>query len=151
REYAEVDEDLVAAIRAAQEFWENAEVRRAIADLVARPGGWGEAEREAVLTHFASVLPERRNRQRVDKAVAYLLRCAAEEIWTIPAAKEMREIYAAQLQRHSAEAVQRQVALAEQSLHASQQVSGELREAALAMLEAQQRQPLLPPALSAPV
>src|SRR5262245_22438241 len=59
REYADVDEDLVASIRAAADFWENIEVRRAVADLVARPGGWGEAEREAVLAHFASVLPER--------------------------------------------------------------------------------------------
>lgn len=145
REYADVDEDLVAAIRAAPDFWENAEVRQAVADLVARPGGWGETERAAVLAHFASVLPERRNRARVDRAVAYLLRCAAEEIWTIPAAKEIREVYALQLQRQSAETVQRQVALAERSLSASQQVSGELREAVVALLAAQQRQLQLPP------
>jgi hypothetical protein len=71
REYADVDEDLVAAIRAAPEFWENAEVRRAVAELVARPGGWGEAERAAVVAHFATVLPERRNRERVDRAAAW--------------------------------------------------------------------------------
>jgi hypothetical protein len=151
REYADTDEDLVAAIKADKSFWVQAEVRQAIIELVARPGGWGEAEREAVLAHFAAVLPERRNRERVDRAVTQLLRCVAEEIWAIPAAKEIREIYTLQLQRHSAETLARQVELAEQRLQTSQADTNELRAAVLALLGQQRQQLLLaPPAPLAP-
>jgi hypothetical protein len=151
REYADIDEDLVAAIRADQGFWAHGEVRQAILQLVARPGNWGEAERAAVADHFAAVLPARRNRERVDQAVTRLLRCVAEEIWAIPAAKEIREIYALQLQRHSSETLARQVELAEQRLQASVADTNELRAAVLALLGQQREQLLLaPPAPLAP-
>lgn len=145
REYADSDEDLVAAIRTAPGFWENPEVRAAIGALVARPGGGDTPEREAVLAHFATVLPERRNRERVDHAVAFLLRCVAEEVWAIPAAKEIREVYALQMQRLNAEALQRQLALAEQRLRHEQEASTALRDAALALLDARREQLLLAP------
>lgn len=145
REYADTDEDLVAAIKATSGFWENPEVRAAISALVARPGGGDTPEREAVLAHFATVLPERRNRERVDRAVAFLLRCVAEEVWAIPAAKEIREVYALQMQRLNAEALQRQLALAEQRLRHEQEASTALRDAALALIDARREQLLLAP------
>lgn len=140
QEYIEQDEDLVADLAAIPDFWQNTEVRKALLQIVSRPRSWNADEQATVAQHFETVLPQRRNRQRVDQAIAYLLRCVAEEVWNIPAAKEIREIYALQTQRVSAEALQRQVALLEANLNATTQISGDIREALLQLIQAQQRQ-----------
>jgi LuxR family glucitol operon transcriptional activator len=148
REYGARDAALVAAISAQPGFWEQPALRKAIIELVARPGAWGEEQREVVLTHFVAALPEQHERERVEQALSFLLRCVAEEVWAIPEARELRAVYALQLQRHSAEALQRQVELAEQRLSEGEHHTSELRSAVLALLEAQRTQALLPPPAS---
>ena len=57
------------------------------------------------------MLPGRVNRQRVDRAITYLLRCMAEELWTLPGASEVRQVYSLQFQRLTAEATREHVAV----------------------------------------
>lgn len=148
-EYAMIDEDLVAAIKADPDFWKSTAVRRALISLVSHPGSWVEADREMVVQHFEDVLPQRINRERVDKAVITLLRYIAEELWTLPGAKEIREVYRFQMEKISAESLQKQVALQEAQLRATVQLSQDVRQALLELTDALERKALAGPAVPA--
>lgn len=133
-EYTSQDEDLTAAIRNEEIFWQSEVVQEALVSLVSRPGAWMRQDRETVLRHFETVLPMRVNRDRVDKAVSFLLLCIAEEIWSLPGAHEIREAYAIQFQELSAQAQVRQVELARQQLQATTQLSTDLRQVLLQLI-----------------
>ena len=128
-EYIAQDEDLVIAITTDGDFWKSKDVRQGLMNLINRPGSWLRAEREVVVQHFADVLPQRINRDRVDKAVASFLGCVVEELWTLPGAKEIREVYSLQFQKIGAVAARQQVALLEAQLEATNQLSHEVRSA----------------------
>ncbi|MGQ9718212.1 MAG: NB-ARC domain-containing protein, partial [Anaerolineae bacterium] len=145
-EYTPVDEDLVAAIAADPDFWKSPSVRKALIDLVRRPGAWLPQQREQITHRFDDVLPQRINRERVDRAVLFFLRCLAEELWTLPGAKELREVYSLQFQRVTAEAAQEQVALIRRQLEALTTLSADVRLALGQLAEALAR-PLPAPAV----
>jgi DNA helicase IV len=84
QEYETRDEDLVAAIIADEDFFKNEEVQTALLAILKKPGAYLADERDKVAESFTSVLPERKNRERVDRAVMYLLKCLAEELWHLP-------------------------------------------------------------------
>jgi len=130
-EYMAQDEDLVEAIITDGDFWKSKDVGQALMELVRRQGAWLESEQETVVKHFANVLPKRINRERVDKAVNFLLRCILEELWTLPGVSQIREIYSLQFQKISAEAARQQVSLLEAQLQATTQLSNDMREALL--------------------
>jgi tetratricopeptide (TPR) repeat protein len=134
-EYTAQDEDLVAAIRDDEIFWESEAVQDALVKLVSRPSAWLHEDRETVLRHFEAVLPRRVNRERVDKAVSFLLRCIAEELWSLPGAHEIREAYSIQFQELTAEAQLEQVMLARQQLQATTQLNADLRQVLLQLVE----------------
>ncbi len=71
------------------------------------------------------------NRGRVDKAVTFFLRCMVEDLWTLPGAKEIREIYSLQFQKIETEALQQQVQLLEAQLRATTQLSIDVRQGLL--------------------
>ncbi len=141
-EYTAVDEDLVASIAADADFWQSPQVRQALIQLVKRPGAWLIDERETVIQHFEDVLPKRVNRERVDRAVVAYLRCVAEELWTLPGAKEVREVYQLQLEKYSADALRQQVELQKAQLRALDGLNAGVREALLQLTDALARQPL---------
>jgi tetratricopeptide (TPR) repeat protein len=151
-EYTPRDEDLVEAIVYDGKFWESQDVRQALITMIQRPGSWTTNEREAVISHFADVLPKRINRERVDKAVTFFLQYIVEELWTLPGVNEIREIYNLQFQKMSAEATRQQVALLEAQLQATTQLSTDVREGLLQLastlekrlLTTPQPQPILP-------
>jgi tetratricopeptide (TPR) repeat protein/GTPase SAR1 family protein len=130
-EYSDEDEDLVAAILADATFWQAKEIQPALILLISRPGAWLVDQQEIVVQHFMSVLPERRNRERVDKAVTFFLGCVVEELWTLPGAKEIRAIYDLQFQKIASEAARQQVALLEAQLQATTQLDSTVRQALL--------------------
>lgn len=106
REYVEQDEDLVTAIEADRDFWQTRSVRDTLLTILRRPGRWESKDWEAVAERFSDVLPQRRNRERVDRAVRFYLQCIAEELWHLP---ELRPIYEMQLQRISVDRAQEMV------------------------------------------
>ena len=109
REYADEDEDLTAALSADRELWKAKSVRDALLAILRQPGRWEAQDWETIASRFDDVLPQRRNRERVDRAVRFFLRCLAEEVWHLP---ELKPIYEMQMQRISldkAEAMVREV------------------------------------------
>ncbi len=58
-QYRAQDEDLVVAIITDGNFWEVKSVREALLALIKHPGVWLPNEQEAVVRHFADVLPTR--------------------------------------------------------------------------------------------
>ena len=146
KDYMSQDEDLVEAIRADEIFWQSEMVQDALVKLVSRPSAWLGEERETVLRHFETVLPTRVNRERVDRAVTFLLRFIAEELWSLPGAHEIREAYSIQFQELTAEAQREQVALAHQQLQATTQLSADLRQALLQLMTLVERKMLAAPA-----
>ena len=148
-EYADEDEDLAAAISANPDFWKSKSAQKALTELIKRPGAWNLSEYAEIASHFEDVLPERRNRIRVDKAVTYFLRCIVEELWTLPGAKEVREVYALQFQKISAEVAKEQAALARKQLEATVQISADLRQALSQLTAAMEQKLLAAPALAA--
>ncbi len=151
-EYTGHDDDLVEAIITDSTFWQSKDVRQALMAMIRRPGSWLVNERETIVQHFADVLPERVDRERVDKAVTFFLRFVLEDLWTLPGVGEIREIYSLQFQKIEAEAARQQVALLEAQLQATTQLSADVRQALLQLatdleqrlLSTQPPQPTLP-------
>jgi len=141
REYEVEDEDLVAAITADESFFKNRQVQEALLAIVKEPGIYLADEREAVLESFETVLPGRKNRQRVDRAVTFFLKCLAEELWTLP---ELQGVYSLQFQRMTAEAVRQQVELQKAQIQATAGLGVEIRQALLQLTDAIAERKLLP-------
>ncbi len=136
-EYATEDEDLTVALLADKTLFQNEQVQRALLAILKQPGVYLADERETLAQTFDSVLPQRRNRERVNRAVMFFLKCLAEEVWNLP---ELRPAYELQFQRMTAEAVREQVNLQKAQL----QVSADLREALLQLTETMAERKLLP-------
>ncbi len=140
-EYASEDEDLVAAIESDASVFKNEQVQKALLEMLKNPGKYLESERETVAENFATVLPGRRNRERVDKAMTFLLRCLAEELWNLP---ELQPIYNLQFQKMTAESMRQQVELQKAQLHALTTVNEGVRQALLQLTDAIAEKKLLP-------
>jgi tetratricopeptide (TPR) repeat protein len=141
REYEVEDEDLVAAIAADEDFFQNRQVQQALLAIVQRPGAYLADERERMTQSFETVLTGRKNRERVDRAVTAFLKCLAEEVWTLP---ELRGIYSLQFQRMTAEAARQQVELQKAQLQATAGLSAEVRQALLQLTDVLAERKLLP-------
>jgi len=141
-EYAREDEDLVPLLLNNRDLWRSPAVRQALRDLISRPGAYLPEARGKILASFADVLPERINRERVDRAVSYLLRCIAEELWGLPGAREVREMYALQFQRITAEEARRQTDLIRAQLQALTELRQDVRHALLQLTDGLARQAL---------
>ncbi len=140
-EYEVEDEDLVAAIAADEDFFKNEEIQAALLAILKKPGVYLVDEREKIAQSFDSVLPGRKNRERVDRAVMYLLKCLVEELWHLP---ELQPIYSLQFQRMTAEATRQQVDLQKAQLAALSDLNAGVREALLQLTDAIAERKLLP-------
>lgn len=132
QEYMATDEDLVLAIARDPDFWQAATVRQALLTLVENPTLFLEGQQTEVARGFVDVLRQRVNRERVDQAVTYYLRCVAESLWHL---EPFRPIYQMHLHRINAE----------QATAMVQEIRGlraELRETLLLAVN-QTRHPLL--------
>jgi hypothetical protein len=140
KEYESEDEDLVAAIIEDKGFFQNKQIRQALLTIVQQPSGFLGGEKEFVFEQFESVLPARKNRERVQKAILFLLKCLAEELWHLP---ELQPVYSLQFQRLTAESVRQQVEIQKAQLKALVDLGGEMREALLQLTDAIEQQKLL--------
>lgn len=132
QEYEIEDEDLVSAVSHNHDLFTNHEVQSALLSMVSQPGKYLNAEQETLIQSFDSVLPQRKNRERVDKAISYLLRCLAEEMWHLP---ELQPIYTLQFARMTAEATREQVALQKAQLTALSSLGDGVRNALLQLTD----------------
>ncbi|MCB8978610.1 MAG: tetratricopeptide repeat protein [Ardenticatenaceae bacterium] len=132
QEYGIEDEDLVSAVSHSHDLFTNHEVQSALLSMVSHPGKYLNAEQETLIQSFDSVLPQRKNRERVDKAISYLLRCLAEEMWHLP---ELQPIYTLQFARMTAEATHEQVALQKAQLAALSSLGDGVRNALLQLTD----------------
>jgi LuxR family glucitol operon transcriptional activator len=139
-EYTSKDEDLVEAIANDKAFFKNEEVQEALLNILKKPGIYLVDEQDIVNASFDSILPDRLNRERVNQAVIFFLKCLAEEVWSLP---ELRPIYELQFQRMTAEAVREQVAIQKAQLQVSIAFSSDIREALLQLTDAIAEQKLL--------
>lgn len=126
QEYEEQDEDIVAAITSDPKIFKDEKFQAILLTMIKHPGNYLEEEREKVISSFEAILPGRKNRQRVDQAVAYLLRCIVEEVWHLP---ELQPVYSLQFQRITAEAMREQVELQKLNYQALAQLDVGIREA----------------------
>ena len=140
-EYEAQDEDLTAALRDAPEFFENEDVQAALLKILKNPGAYLTDERAVVAQSFDSVLPTRKNRERVDKAVTFFLRCLAEEVCHLP---ELQPIYSFQFQRMTAEALRQQADMQRVQLQALTGLNADMRDALLQLTEKLVEQKALP-------
>ena len=141
-EYETQDEDLVAAI-AEEPIFANKEVRDSLLEIMKKPGLYLAAEQDVMVQSFESVLPKRRNRERVDRAISYLLKCLAQEVWTLP---EFQPIYSLQFQRMTAEAARQQVELQKAQLLALTEMNTGIRDTLLQLTIAMEQKLLTAPA-----
>lgn len=140
-EYKVEDEDLVVAIAADKEFFENKEIQQALLAVLKKPSAYLDDERDTLFQSFDTVLPQRLNRERVNRAVTYLLRCLAEELWHMP---ELQPVYSLQFQRVTAEATREQVAIQKAQLQALTGLNAGIREALLQLTDAIAEKKALP-------
>ncbi|CAG0961713.1 hypothetical protein ANRL3_00920 [Anaerolineae bacterium] len=133
KEYEAEDEDLTVAIADDPTFFKNEEIQAALLWMLEHPGTDLDRQREAVAQSFATVLPARKKRARVDQAVLYFLTCLTEELWHLP---ELQPIYSLQFQRMTAEATRHQVELQKAQLHAQLELNSGLREVLLQLTDA---------------
>ena len=140
-EYEAQDEDLTAALRDAPEFFENEDVQAALLKILKNPGAYLTDERAIIAQSFDSVLPTRKNRERVNNAVSYFLRCLAEELCHLP---ELQPIYSFQFQRMTAEALRQQAEMQRVQLQALTGLNAGMRDALLQLTEKLVEQKALP-------
>ncbi|MFN8454004.1 MAG: tetratricopeptide repeat protein [Anaerolineae bacterium] len=140
-EYVTEDEDLVAALTADKSFFQNGEIQKALLAILKKPGVYLADEQELVAQSFDSVLPNRLNRERVNRAVLAFLKCLAEEVWNLP---ELRPAYELQFQRMTAETLREQVNLQKAHLQTTAALSTDIRDALLQLTEAMAERKLLP-------
>lgn len=139
-EYQLQDEDLVAALAHERQLFQNKEVQATLLAILKRPGAYLEEERDKLLDSFSTVLPQRINRERVDRAVTYLLKCLADELWHLP---ELSPIYSLQFQRITAETSCEQAALQRAQLEALSRLDQGVRQALLRLTDVIGEQKLL--------
>ncbi|MBI5294602.1 MAG: hypothetical protein HY869_03935 [Chloroflexi bacterium] len=99
-EYSKIDEDLVDALLSDPRVFENKQLQKAIADVAANPAKYLSNNHEIPAENFSSVLPERANRERVNRAIIFLLQCIAQELRNSPT---MQQFYVLQYQRDTEE------------------------------------------------
>lgn len=141
-EFFDTDEALVTAIARKKDIFELPEFVKALTGLICRPGAWQVEKQNQVVGQFNSIFPNRSNRERVNKALSYLLRCITEELWTLPGAKEVRDIYSIKFQQISAEAAREQVEISRKQLEATKQLSNEIRQVMLQLASAMEQKML---------
>lgn len=140
-EYEEQDEDIVAAITADLSIFKDEKVQATLLEMIKRPGTYMDEEHEKIVSSFESILPRRKNRQRVDRALSYLLRCIVEEVWHLP---ELQPIYSLQFQRMTAEATRQQVEIQKAQLQALTELNMGVRQSLLQLTDAIAKNRLLP-------
>lgn len=146
-EYVTEDEDLVAALTADKSFFQNSEIQKALLAILKKPGVYLVDAQEVVAQSFDSVLPNRLNRERVNRAVLAFLKCLAEEVWNLP---ELRPAYELQIQRMTAETLREQVNLQKAHLQTTAALSSDIRDALLQLTDAMAKRKLLPGGETAP-
>jgi hypothetical protein len=140
-EYYEKDEDLVEAITEDTGLFKNPDVKQALMTMVRKPGSYLIEEGETLAHSFESVLPRRRNRERVNKAMMYLMRCLVEELWHLP---ELLPVYSLQFQKLTAEAAKQQVEIQKVQLQALTTMNHDVKQALLQLTDAIGQQKSLP-------
>lgn len=140
-EYYEKDEDLVDAIVQEKDLFKSPDVKQALMTMLKSPGSYLADEGDVVAQTFNSVLPGRKNRERVNKAMVYLLRCLVEELWHLP---ELQPVYSLQFQKVTAEAMKQQVELQKVQIKALVDVNEGVRQALLQLTDAIGEKKLLP-------
>lgn len=140
-EYEEQDEDIVAAITADPSIFKDEKFQATLLEMIKRPGTYLDDEREKIVSSFESILQGRKNRQRVNRALSYLLRCIVEEVWHLP---ELQPIYSLQFQRMTAEATRQQVEIQKAQLQALTELNTGVRQSLLQLTEAIAKNRLLP-------
>lgn len=139
-EYYEQDEDLVKAIVQEKYLFKNPEIKQALMTMLKSPGSYLADESDIVVQSFDGVLPDRKNRDRVNRAMRYLLRCLVEELWHLP---ELQPIYSLQFQKITAESMKQQVELQKVQLQSLTNVNEGVRQALLQLTDAIGEQKLL--------
>lgn len=132
-EYQLQDEDLVAAIIADETLFTRPGVQQALLTILQQPGHYLAEEQTALSQSFAAVMPQRLNRERVDRAVAFLLKCLARELWHLP---ELQPIYSLEFQRITAESSREQLAVQKAQLAAIETLNVGVRDALLQLTNA---------------
>jgi len=93
------DKEIVDAVTQNSRFWDKPGVQSTLQEIVARPSSYLQSERDTLFHSFADVLSAL-ERERVDHAVRFFLRCLTEEVITIP---QLAPIYQTQFQLASLE------------------------------------------------
>lgn len=132
-EYQLQDEDLVTAVAQEPTLFTTPAIRTALVTIVQQPGRYLVEEQALIGQSFAAVLPERINRERVDRAILYLLKCLAQELWQLP---ELQPIYSLEFQRITAESTREQLTVQKAQLAALQNLNSGVREALLQLTDA---------------
>ncbi len=125
------DEDIVEAITSDSSFWQSLTIHNTLMKMVSQPVASAADEQDTTAQHFADILPELVDREQVDRAITYLLRCIVEKLWALPGARQVRDIYSSQIQAVTAESAMKQVVLAQVQLLTQNQLSRVTRDALL--------------------
>jgi hypothetical protein len=140
-DYEAEDEDLVAVMKGERDFFKNEQIQAALIKILKQPGLYLTEERETLIQSFDTVLPQRKNRDRVDKAVTYFLKCLAQELWHLP---ELQPIYSLQFQSMTTEATLQQVALEKAQLQTLTRLDQGVREGLIQLTDKLVEQKALP-------
>jgi len=114
-EYANIDSELIEAIENDPSVWQNSAFHEALAFIVSHPSGIIDDEHLNIMKSFKDSFPNDINAERIDKAIIKLFETIAQEIWALPAANSIREVYSLNFQKMSAEATKEHLILAREN------------------------------------
>ena len=131
-EYEMQDEDIVHLLVNNRDFFANAEVQAALLRLIKKPSGYLPNEYHLLTEQFSSVLPNRKNRKRVKRAISYFLWCLVQEIWHLP---ELQPVYMLLFQSITAKASLQQVELLKAQLKSTDETNSVIKDALLQLID----------------
>lgn len=131
-EYRAKDEDLVDLIMADNGFFKNEQVKSALLTLLKKPSAHLSKERGTLVGSFATVLPQRKNRERVNRAIDFLLECLTEELWQLP---ELQPVYSLVLQKATRDAAVQHLEVGKAQLETLVRLDADIRELLLRPME----------------
>lgn len=106
KEYSIIDEEIVTMIGQQGEFWKSKSVIAALKEMIRRPSSVYQADQDELAYSFEDVLPAEIDRERVQRAVRFILSCLADQLWDVPV---LLPVYQSLFQRitaqHAAEMV----------------------------------------------
>jgi hypothetical protein len=137
QEYKTIDEEVVLLISSIPNLFENRDFQDVLVATLKRPDKLLSEAQNEVYPQFQSLIPEWRNRRRLNAALTAFLHKVVQAVWLMP---EFSGVYSTLFQKMAVEGIRKQIEVARFQIKATT----DLKDALLSLTGAIENQKILP-------